>query len=83
MTVAKKAVPKELLDSLLADLGVKRLEVDRRLGRLGAEHVGRALEQLVLPVGDLIRMHIVQFRELGQRLVAAHGVERHLCFEYG
>jgi len=28
-------------------------------------------------------MHIVQFRELGQRLVAAHGVERHLCFEYG
>jgi hypothetical protein len=52
------------------------------LGRFGAEHIGRSLQQLVLPVRDLVGMHIVHLRQLGQCPVASYGVQRHLRLEY-
>jgi len=41
------------------------------------------LEQLLLPGGDLRRMHLVLLSELGERLVAADRLQRDLGFEGG
>ena len=62
------------------DLGVQRLHVHRRLRRApsGAEYVSSALEQLAPPFGDLVRMHIVALRDLGDRLLALDRLQRHL-----
>ena len=66
-----------------ADLGVQHLEVNRRLirSRLAAEHVGGLGQQLVLPVSDLVGVHVMLLRQLGQRLVASNGGQRHLGLE--
>ena len=42
---------------------------------------GRALEQLALPVRDLVGVHIEQLRQLRQRLLALDGGQRHLRLE--
>ena len=51
------------------------LEINRRLigTRLTAEHVGCLGKQLVLRVGDLVGVHVMLLRQLGQRLVAPYG----------
>ena len=63
----ERAFQKIILQRQLADLGVQCIQVDRRLhGRLlTAEHVGRSREPLVLPVGDLVGMHVMLLRQLG------------------
>src|SRR5688572_8442289 len=68
---------KSISSALLADLGVQGLEVRPgflRARRLRAEHAGGALEQLLLPIRNLVGVHVVQLRQLGQRLLASHGV---------
>ena len=40
-----------------------------------------ALQQLALPIRDLVGMHIVQLRQLRQRLLASDGIYRHLGLE--
>ena len=65
--LGERAGQKIILQGELADLGVQLLQVHRRWRcRFGAEHAGRALEQLVLPINNLVGMHIVQLGQLGQ-----------------
>jgi hypothetical protein len=69
----------------LADLGVQLLD-DRRalgLGRLGAEGLRGALDQLRFPGGDLVRMQLVMLRQLGDGLLAGDGRQRDLGLERG
>jgi len=79
----ERAFQKIILQRQLPDLGVQYLQVDGRLigPRLAAEHVGRLGQQLVLSVGDLVGVHVVLLRQLGQRLVASNGGHRHLGLE--
>ena len=67
-----------ILQRELADLGVQRLEIHwwGSLRRRLAKDAGRALEQLVLPVGDLVGVDVELLGELCQRLVAANGGQR-------
>ena len=59
------------------------LEINRRLigARLTAEHVGCLGKQLGLRVGDLVGVHVMLLRQLGQRLVATYGGQRPLGLE--
>ena len=50
-----------------------RLIADKPVGRLG--------QQLVLPAGDLVGLHVLLLRQLGQRLVASNGGQRHFGLE--
>lgn len=43
-----------------------------------AEHPRRPLQQLRLPLRDLVRINVKLLRQLGQRLVALQGRRRHL-----
>ncbi len=44
-----------------ADLGVQILQIHRRRGhRVGPEDAGCACQQLVLPVDDLVGVHVMQ-----------------------
>jgi hypothetical protein len=56
---------------------MQRLQIHRRRRRrprrTGAEHPGRALKQLGLPVRDLIGVHIKELRQLRQRLLTLDG----------
>lgn len=67
----------------MADLGVQVLQVASGLGNgaAGAEHVGRALQQLAPPLGHLVGVNVVLLRDLGDRLVALDGVQGHLGLE--
>ena len=51
--------------------------------RLAAEHVSRLGQQLILPVGDRVGMHVMLLRQLGQRLVAWNGSQCYLGLECG
>jgi hypothetical protein len=66
----------------LPNLGVQLLQIHRgRRRRIGSEHAGRAVEQLVLPIHNLVGVHVVHLGQLGQRLVASNGVQGHLGLE--
>ena len=69
----------------LADLGVKRLQVDARrrlrLAPVRAEQASRPFQHLASPLRDLVRVHIEKLSQFGQRLVALHGSQRHLRLE--
>ena len=49
-----------------------------RLDRPGAEHMLGLHDQLLLPVLDLIRVHIELLGQVGHRPLAADGRQRHL-----
>lgn len=57
----------------LANLGVQRLYVDRRLrslaARLAAEYSGCTFQELRAPRRDLVRVNIKLLRQLRQRLL--------------
>jgi hypothetical protein len=56
----------------LANLGVKRLHINRRLGRFGAvgsENTSGTFQQLRPPRRDLVRVDIIKLRQFGQRLL--------------
>jgi hypothetical protein len=59
-----------------SDLGVQILQINAFLfeSSLTAEHVGRSAQKLVLPVRDLVRVDVMQLRQLGQRLVTLDGM---------
>ena len=69
----------------LADLGMQRLHVDRRLRRLSvavrAENPGSAFQQLPAPGRDLVRVNVKLLRQFGQRLLDLHGSQCHLRLE--
>ena len=66
---------------------MQQLHVDHRRGLSGsrarAENPGSAILQLCLPGDDLRRMHVKQLGQLGQRLLALDGGQRHLRLEAG
>lgn len=69
----------------LANLGVKRLHVRRRRGRLqfrlGTERPGSSLEELGLLGRDLVRVNVELLGQFGQRLLAAQSSQRRFCLE--
>jgi hypothetical protein len=81
--LGERAFQKIILQGQLADLGVQRLQIDRRLAGRGrtTEDVGRSVQQLPSPLGDLRRVHLEVLRNLGHRLVASDGGQRHLGLE--
>jgi hypothetical protein len=80
--LVERACQKIILQRELADLGVQVPQVQRRRsGRFGPKHAGCAIEQLVLPVVDLVGMHVVHLGQFGQRLVASYRVHGHLGLE--
>jgi hypothetical protein len=78
-------VPKIVFDLQLTDLPVQK--VDLRLAgralrrRPTLENARRAIQQLLLPVVDLIRMNPKLARQLGDRPVALDRRQRHLRLE--
>lgn len=50
-------------------------------GRFAAKHVGGALQQLGLPLGDLVGMDIMLLGQFGQGLLATEGGQRHFGLE--
>ena len=77
---AERAFQKIVLQCQLSDLGMKPFQIHRsgfsaRAAR--AKDAGRPVEQLCLPGGDLIGMHIEKLRQFGQRLVAFDGGHSH------
>ena len=62
---------------------MQRLHVDRRLGALAwrRKRLGRTLQQLRLPLRDLIRVNVVPLRELGHRELASYRLKGHFRFE--
>src|ERR687898_32109 len=48
---------------------------------LGPEYPGSSVEELRLPLGDLVGMHIKLLRQLGQGLLAFHGGQGHFGLE--
>ena len=59
---------------------MQRLHVDRRLGALSwrRKRLGRSLQQLRLPLRDLIGVNVVALRELGRQRGARNApVDRH------
>lgn len=69
----------------LADFGMQRLHVDRRLCRFAmavrSENPGSAFQQLPPPGRDLVRVNVKLLCQLGQRLLAPHGSQCHLRLE--
>src|SRR5215218_10195671 len=53
----------------------------RRSGLLGSKHVGRPVEELGLPLGDLVGMHIELLGQFGQGLLALHSGQGHFGLE--
>ena len=49
---------------------------------LPVEDLGGSVEKLLLPLRNLVRMHIELLRQFGQRLVALQGSDRHLGLEF-
>jgi hypothetical protein len=67
--LAERAGQKIILQRQLSDLGMQRLHVDHRHQfslRSIAEYPGRAFQQLVTPLLDLIRMDVKVLRQLDQ-----------------
>jgi hypothetical protein len=62
---------------------VQRLEIQAVLPfvRGGGEYLRRPLQQLGLPLRDLVRMDIEPFGQLHQRVVTLDGSQRHLGLE--
>ena len=63
---------------------MQRLHVHRRVcrcGLLGAKDVGCPVEELGLPLSDLIGMDIELVRQLSEGLVAFHSGQSHFGFE--
>ena len=62
-------------------------QIDCRSVTIGAavrsKHPGCPVEQLPLPLGDLVGMNVELLSQLGQRLVASDGRQSHLRFEGG
>src|SRR5258706_9385466 len=83
VAATERARQKIDLQCLLADLGVQRLEIRRRLALIGrrGEDLGGTLQQLVLPLRDLVGGHIEALRQLRQRLFVLKRFQRHLRFE--
>jgi hypothetical protein len=79
----ERAFQKIILQRELANLGVQRLEIDWRLPlrRRLAEDRGGALQELVLPVGDLVGVDVELLGKLRQRLVVANCGQRDLRLE--
>jgi hypothetical protein len=48
----------------------------------GAEHARGTLDQLPTPLRDLVGMHVVLLRNLGDGLAIRHGLYRHLGLEH-
>ena len=69
----ERAFQKIILQRQLADLGVKRFQIDGgffRLCLLLSENARRALQQLTPPRGDLVGVHIELLRQFGKSLLA-------------
>jgi len=68
-----------------ADLRMQRRQIRLlcRRHRTVAEHLGRPLEQLPFPVGDLVRMNVILLRQLGNRPIALCGRQCHFRLESG
>src|SRR5215212_11674478 len=59
---------------------MQRLDVDRRARRSGllrSEHAGGSVEELGLPLGDLVRVHSKLLGQLREGLLAFHGGQGH------
>src|ERR1019366_2752314 len=81
---AERAGQKIVHQRQLANLGVQRLHIDRRLRRccaFRAENASGSFQQLGPPGRDLVRMNVKLLRQLRQRLLALHGSQRHLRLE--
>ena len=79
----ERAGQKIILQRQLADLRMQRLDIGTVLALLGRsrEDFRGAVQQLGLPLRDLVRMHIEPLRQLGQGLVAPDGGNGHLGLE--
>ena len=74
-----RAGQKIILQRQPTDLGVQLTQVHRwRRSCIGPDHAGRAREELVLPVHDLVGVHVMQLGQLGQRALAPDDIYRHL-----
>ena len=62
---------------------MQRLHVGRRLGALSwrRKRLGRSLQQLRLPLRDLIGVNVVALRELGHRQLPSDRLKGHFRFE--
>src|SRR5258705_9664761 len=83
VAATERARQKIDLQCLLADLGVQRLQIRRWSAIVGGsgENLGGALQQLVLPLRDLIRMNIETFGQLCQGQFALDRCQRHFRLE--
>jgi hypothetical protein len=70
------------LQGLLADRRVQRLQIRCRFTLVGcsSENLNRALQQLVLPLRDLARMHVKALSQLHQGMFALDRCQSHLGF---
>jgi hypothetical protein len=76
--------PKIILHRELPDLRLQILQAGNfgaALLRGGGKYVAGPLQQLRLPLRDLMRVDVKALRELRQRLVAFNGGQRHLRLE--
>src|SRR4051794_4230234 len=69
----------------LSDLGMEHRQIHRRplivAATLRAKQPGCPVEQLRLPLGDLVGMNVELLCQLGQRLLALDGGQSHLRLE--
>src|SRR6266404_1109327 len=76
---------KIVFDLQLTDLPVQNIDLRLVGGALrhaaALENAGGAIQQLLLPAIDLVRMNPEMTRQLGDRLVAFHRRQRHLRLE--
>src|SRR6202040_2594487 len=72
---------KIVFDLQLADLPVQNIVGGALRHAAALENAGGAIQQLLLPAIDLVRMNPEMTRQLGDRLVAFHRRQRHLRLE--
>ena len=79
-------MPKIVFDLQLANLAIQKINLrfaSRSLCRAAAlEHVRRTVQQLLLPVVDLVRVNRELARKLGDRPVPPDRCQRHLRLAY-
>src|SRR5437763_6569714 len=84
-SVAELSCQKIIFDLQLADLPVQKVDPDIIGGslrrRAALENAHRTVQQLLLPVVDLVRVDLEMHRQLGDGPVALDCRQRHLRFE--
>src|SRR5215470_1130078 len=84
-SVAELSCQKIIFDLQLANLPVQKIDL-RFIGgclrrRAALEYAHRPIQQLLLPVVDLVGVHLEMHRQLGDGTVAPDCRHRHLCLE--